>query len=590
MFHALRYSMHSFGLMYTVRRIARRLCDIRDFHSWQVHHWGRWKRGARSGRYLECTQDGSLVFSVVVPVFNPCPDEFRAMLLSVLSQTWKAWELCLGIASLDDKSRAWLETLAARDKRITCIFLSGNQGIAANTNATIHSCTGHYVAFLDQDDLLLPTALEQVAGCVQEKSHPEVLYSDEAQISREGLIILNPHFKPDFSPELLLSHNYICHLLVVRRDFGQNIGWLRLGYDGAQDHDLVLRLAEAGGRFEHIPDILYLWRRGLSSTARSTAGKPWVTSAMCRAVQEALDRRAVPATASLHATTGNTCSIRFHPGRRGVSIIIPDKDQPEALAACVDSLFRYHDHLDLDIVIVDTGSESGKTLQLYSRLTEHRAVRIVRTAGPFNFSSACNAGAASAEYPALLFLNNDTEARHNGWLSTMLGILDIKGVGAVGAKLLYPDERIQHAGVVIGKERGGGMHLLHRYHANERSFNATLHSLRNVTAVTGACILTPKSLFFETGGFDPQFPLAYNDVDYCLRLRKAGYRIVWSPESCLLHHESLSRGSDHQGTRRQRLEHDTALLKERWQVELLAGDPYYNPNYRDTRSDYTIQP
>jgi len=575
------------GFLYNAIRLIRRL---REHVFFLAYYW----RERVSRQHLLLQRKTSLAlheplcFSLIVPVYRPRPSEFSAMLASVFAQSYPYWELVLAVADLTTRQHDRLIALAAAEPRCRIVWLSQNSGIAANSNAAIAEATGDYIGFLDQDDKLTPDALFYMARELLAKDLPEVVYSDEAQLSSNGWFLSAPHLKPDFAPELLYSQNYICHFLAVKKTAGHRLGWLRPAFDGAQDHDLLLRLSRAGCRFVHVPRILYFWRKSRHSAARHIAAKPWALEAGREAIADNLIQCSLNGTVEIDPSTGYSYITQLQPREWYVSVVIPDKNQPALLSACLTSLETYRGSIVYDLIIVDTGSDNPGSIALYQELADSGRARIFKLPGPFNFSQACNFGASKARYDYCLFLNNDVEALHPGWLEAMLGWLAIPEIGVVGAKLLYPDGKVQHAGIVSGTERGGGMHVLAGRWGGEKSFHAFLHTTRNVTAVTGACLLTRTALFRSLGGFDPIFALAYNDVDYCFRVRKAGFRIVCHCASRLLHHESRSRGPDTGTSKQMRLLSEMDLFQKRWQAELLAGDPWYHFAWRRDRANFSF--
>jgi GT2 family glycosyltransferase len=511
----------------------------------------------------------SPLVSVLMPVFRPPRWALERAVGSVLAQRAADWQLCIcDDGSHDGELTSYLRNLERLDRRIRVTALDENGGISAATNAALGLASGEFVAFLDQDDELAPTAIGAVAAAVATASDVDVLYSDEDKIDVKGERFA-PFFKPEWSPDLLLSYAYICHLTVVRRSIVSEVGGLRSQFDGSQDYDLSLRATELARRIVHIPQVLYHWRAIASSTASGAAAKPWAFEAGRLVVADALARRGEAALVTEHPRFAGRYHVRRQiNGKPRVSAIIPFRDEPELLATCATSLRADPGYDNFELVLVDNGSELPETEALLDRLGTQPNVVIVRAPGPFNWAAINNAAARVASGELLLFANNDIEARVGGWLDAMVGHAQRLAVGAVGARLVYPDGAIQHAGVAIGLGGIAG-HVLRGLPSDRPGYASMAIVTRDCSVVTGACVMVRREVFDEVGGFDEQLPVAFNDVDFCLKLREKGYLIVYTPLAELVHHESRSRGHTDDDFEKNR-------VLARWGEALAAGDPYLN--------------
>jgi GT2 family glycosyltransferase len=526
------------------------------------------------------------LISVVVPVYRPPIEYLRAALESVRRQTYARWELCLADASDCAEISRLLRELAARDPRVRLRELPENLGIAGNTNAALALARGDFVAFLDHDDELAPFALFEVASALAASPDADLVYSDEDKLDARGRRT-QPHFKPDWSPEHLLSRNYVCHLAVVRRTLLEDLGGLRLGFDGAQDHDLILRVSERTKRIVHVPEVLYHWRMHAGSAAQTADAKPDASEAGRRAVEEHLRRVGTPAEVT-HREVPGLYRVRYRLGERPlVSAIIPNRDQAARLRRCLDAL-RDNDDANLEVLVVENGSTRDETFELYREVAGRTGHRLLAWKEPFNYSAVNNHAARHARGELLLFLNNDVEGVHRSWLAPMVELAVQPGVGAVGAKLLYPDRTIQHGGVIIGMQGAAG-HSHLRFPADAPGYMRRLRFPHNCSAVTGACLLVPRRVFEQVGGFDEAFELAFGDIDLCLVIRRAGYRIVWTPDAELVHHESSTRGYEDTPEKRLRFGREVELFARKWRDTLAAGDPYYSPHFSLDRCDWVLR-
>lgn len=541
-------------------------------HPWQMQDpYQRWietnrltpKLLARMAEDAEKLKDKGAKISVIVPIYNPPAQFLQEMIESVTSQIYPNWELCLADdASTQPHVREILEQASASDSRIKVSFRSQNGHIVEATNSALDLATGEYVALLDHDDIISVDALLQVAEYINKYPDVDWIYTDEDKIDLTGRHY-DPQMKADWSPEMMLTHNYTQHFTVIRKSLVEQVGRMRKGFEGAQDLDLFLRVSEqtTAEKIKHIPKVCYHWRCHAESTASEGTQKRYVFDSAYRAIADAIERRNLKAKPflppiaqkyglCLHQIKWDDSLLAENP----VTIVIPTRDRVELLKKCVTSLEKTVDSRYVKLIIVDDGSQEAKTLAYFQQLEQNhifqcRVVKSGRTSGSFNYARLMNLGAKYVETPYMLHLNNDIEAIAPGWLEDMVGWMSIDGVAVVGAKLLYPDRTIQHAGVIIGPYDGLADHLFHQLPHEEVGYTCLPHAARNVSAVTGACLLTSTALYQELSGFNEEkFAVQYNDVDYCLRVMESGKRVVFTPQSTLIHLTSASRGKEYDYT------------------------------------------
>jgi GT2 family glycosyltransferase len=518
------------------------------------------------------------LISVVMPVFNTPERYLREALGSVVGQFYPNWELCVA----DDSSSAprvavVLAEYARKDPRIRIVSRSKNGGISEATNSAIEIATGEFIALLDHDDVLPPHALYMVAREIVRNPALDLIYSDEDKISQWGRRY-DPHFKSDWNPDLFLAQNMISHLGVYRTALVREAGGLRPQFDGSQDYDLALRIVERvePRHIRHIPHILYHWRAAAGSAARSAGEKPHTLEAARRAVGDHLRRRGIAADAVISPGTP-FLRVRYDLDREPrVSIIIPTKDRQDLLSRCVNGILERTQYQNLELLIVDNRSEEAATRSYLEAIATDPRVRVLHYDEPFNFSLINNWAAERATGEVLLFLNNDTEVIGSDWLRHLVANACRSEVGAVGAKLVYPSGRVQHAGVILGMGAvAGHFHLGCQRHDPGYFSRALLQ--QNLSAVTAACLAMRRTVFEEVGGFNGDLRVAFNDVDLCLRLRQRGHLIVWTPLAELYHHESASRGSDLVSARHHEFIQEIEYMQSKWSWAL-QRDPYFNPN------------
>jgi len=526
--------------------------------------------------------------SIVVPVWNT-PKRFLVdMIESVLSQTYSNWELCIADGASKEKHvKEILDSYAKKDNRIKLKYLTGNKGIAGNLNEALSLATGEYVALLDHDDTLAPFALFEIVKAINENTTTDFIYSDEDKISEDGTKRLDPHFKPDWSPDTLRSCNYITHLSVVKKELLNEVGWFREGYDGSQDYDLILRCIEKASKITHIPKILYHWRMTQNSTAQNPNSKLYAYDAAKKALKDHLDRIGLKGKVSDGLFLGAYKIDYDIDYDYKISIIIPNKDHKEDLERCINSILTKSIYKNYEIIIVENHSKEKETFKYYEYLQNKcENIVLLKWKNTFNYSAVNNFAAKYAKGDILLFLNNDTEVINENWLEEMIQYAQRKDVGVVGAKLYYPDDTIQHGGVILGI--GGMAGHAHRFFSKTSfGYFGKLVLVQNLSAVTGACLMMRKDVFSEVEGFDERYPLAVSDVDICLKARERGYLVVFTPYAELYHYESKSRGFDDTPEKQERLKKEIELFKMKFGYILENGDPYYNPNLTLEKEDFS---
>ncbi len=567
--------------------------QARELEAQQVHHRAAGSASARMddarAQTIITTMRHPPQISIVMPVYNVEARWLHAAVTSMRQQFYPYWELCIADdASIRTETRAAIDVLAKdADKRIKVVRLQQNLGIAGASNAALKMATGDYVGLLDHDDEVTRDALLEMARRIV-ADKPDLLYSDEDKLDENGRHV-EPHFKPDYNEAYFYSNNYICHFTVIRHSLLRRIGGFRTGFDGAQDYDLLLRAAEHARAVAHIPLVLYHWRRIPGSTAADSASKPHTSEAGRRALTESLARRRIEARVE-HGPFPNTFhvrrTIRDEPL---VSILVPFRDKPELLEACALSILTHTRYRNFELLGIDNNSAESATHTLMHDLQHRDArVRFVAYDGVFNYSAINNFAARQARGEHLLFLNNDTEIIAPEWLEAMLEHSQRPEVGVVGAKLLYPDHRIQHAGVIIGM--GGVAGHAHLFLPGDHpGYFARAQLIQDLSAVTFACAMTRLDVFHRVGGLNERdLTIAFNDVDYCLRVREAGYRTVYTPLAALLHHESKSRGFEDNPEKKARFDSEVAYMQRRHAAILQSGDPCFNPNLRLDCNDFSV--
>ena len=556
--------------------------DLAGYPAW----WQKYGRCCdaeleRQRRDQSVVAQGPLI-SIILPTYESDLELLGAAVDSVFAQTYSRWQLCIcDDGSTCSELRQYLEQLAASDARVDVSYRVQNGHISKASNDALALARGDYVGFIDHDDSLTPDALFSVAAELVLNNEILVVYSDEDLISAEGEPI-NGHFKPDWNEDLAHAINYICHFLVIDRTLVERVGGFRPGFEGAQDFDLLLRVTEnLDGTFIcHIPRVLYHWRAAEGSTASTLANKPYAARAGLNALADFVNRQGLAAVAEAsEIETAYRVKFQLPEPAPTVSIIVPTRDQLRVLKNCVLSVLEKTDYNNYELMIVDNGSEQDDTLAYLRDVCADPRVRVLEYSQPFNFSAINNFAVANTTSDIVVLLNNDTEPLNGEWLTELVCQVSREDIGAVGAKLLYANDRIQHAGVILGL--GGDQIAGHAFkgkHRNEVGSLARTRLVQEYCAVTGACLAVMRDKYIEVGGLNEEnLAVAYNDVDFCLRLRERGYRNLWTPYAQLYHYESYSRGPDSTATTIDRYTAEAAYMRSRWS-DLLNSDPFYNPN------------
>ncbi len=535
-----------------------------------------------------------ITFSILVPLYNT-PEKFlRDMIESVQAQTYEKWQLCLADGSDSDHEQVGriCAEYYQKDARIKYERLKKNLGISGNTNACLAMADGNYIALFDHDDILHPSVLFYYMEAICEKD-ADFIYCDECTFhgnSIDDMIAL--HFKPDYSPDNLCANNYICHFSVFSRELLDSTQLFRSRFDGSQDHDMILRLTARAKHIVHIPRLLYYWRSHKGSVAGNIQAKSYAIDAAKGAVGDYLRNKGYQYF-EIESTRAFETIFRIkYPIQKEshITIIIPNKDHESDLRRCITSILEKTTYSEYDILVIENNSTEPKIFAYYEELKAHPQITVLTYKGEFNYSRINNYGANAASGEYLLFLNNDTEVITVNWLEELLMYAQRTDVGAVGAKLYYPDYTIQHAGIVLGlgAHRTAG-HSHYRVNKENLGYMGRLCYAQDVSAVTGACLMVKKTLFEQVQGLDEELAVALNDVDFCLKLRAMGYWNIFTPFAELFHYESNSRGMDLTGQNAERYNKECALFKEKWGQVIDAGDPFYNVNFSLDRSDYSLK-
>lgn len=531
------------------------------------------------------------LFSIVMPVYNPPIQFFKAAIDSILHQSYENWELILSDdCSTNPEVKKVIKSYQKRDPRIKAVFRTENGHISKASNSGLEIAEGDFIVLMDQDDLIREDALFKVAEVIENKPNTDLVYTDEDKVDEDGHHSI-PHFKPDWSPENLLSRNYLGHLTVFRASIMKAIGGWRVGFEGSQDYDLVLRFTEQTNNIEHLPEVLYHWRVHQESAAATEDAKPYAYIAAQKALTEALQRRKTPGTVDfLDGFRGYSIRLNITDPTEKVSIIIPTKDKADVLKVCLDSIFEKTTYRHFEVLVVDNNSEEKATFELFDDFTKKHPnqFKVARTEKPFNFSFLMNFGRNQVNGSYLVLLNNDTEVIAEDWLEGFIEQSQRKEIGVVGCKLLYPNNTIQHAGVILGLGGAAG-HVFVGDHREGPGYFNYINLLNNYSALTAACIMVRTEIFDEISGFDENYQVEYNDVDFCLRVLEAGYRNVYVPHVELYHHESISRGHPHLTKESyERHKRELSQLRNQW-GKYVKNDPYYNPNLSLGAHDFRMK-
>lgn len=549
-----------------------------------------WQKDVEPMKWLPLTASGPLL-SIIVPVYNTPAELLRTCIESVLNQTYPCWELLLiDDCSSDAETQSALAGFTDVDSRVKVITRAENGHISAATNTGIELAGGEFIGFLDHDDTLAPQALNEVASLLTSDPELKMVYSDEDKITATGGRF-DPYFKPDFNRELLLAHNYICHFCVINTALVKEVGGLRVGYEGSQDYDLLLRCMPklADREVGHIAKVLYHWRAVDGSTALAAGEKSYSWLAGLKAVNDYVSDNGLSAKVENGPVSNSFHIKRVSDDLPLVSIIIPTRDRADLVRTCVESIVAKTTYARYEIIVVDNQSSDPQALAYFERLQRDGVIKLVRYDNEFNYSAINNyAVKHHASGECLMLMNNDIEVLSPEWLTEMVAYYSLPDMGCVGAKLFYPDGRIQHAGVTLGI--GGVAGHTHKYfEKGSYGYFSQLVLPREVSAVTAACLLVKRSVYEAVGGLEEEhLKIAFNDVDFCLKVKKAGYRNFWTPYAQLIHHESVSRGHEDTPEKKERFRSEVLYMRDKWSA-VLDADPFYNPNLTLEHEDFSLR-
>ncbi len=530
------------------------------------------------------------LISIVMPTYETPINLLRAAIDSVINQVYENWELCIADDySKNSQIKEVLNEYQKKDHRIKFLIRDENGHICEASNSALEMASGEFVAFLDHDDELHPLALFYIAKSAIQFPGVSLFYSDEDKISVDGYRS-DPYFKCDFNYDLFLSQNMICHLSVYKLSLIRDLGSFRFGFEGAQDYDLALRVLDAVGieGIKHIPRVLYHWRIIPQSTSSSHEAKPYAVNAGEKAIKDHLRRNSICASVGRPrgATGYHQVSYEIDTPQPSVEIIIPTRDSVHLVRQCIDSILENTTYSNYRITLVDNGSVEDKSHNYFATLQSNYGISVIRDDSPFNYSRINNNVGLNSGADLICLLNNDIEVITPEWLTEMVSVALQPKVGAVGAKLLYPNETLQHAGVILGV--GGVAGHSHKFFPSSEPGYFSRAILRNTfSAVTAACLVIRASIFKEVGGLDEDLQVAFNDIDFCLRVRELGYRNVWTPFAELYHHESATRGHEDTPEKKARFDKEVSYMKNRW-GDRLVNDPYYSPNLTLESENFAI--
>ena len=578
-----------FGVKQTLKRAGEKLLkkDSITYKAWLL-------KNQPSERILENQKKHHFVYepkiSIIVPLYKTPEKYLDEMIESVKSQTYGNWELCLSDGS--GKNSPIKEKLCQyekKDARIKVVYNEKQLHISDNTNEALKICTGDFIAFGDHDDLFAPNALYECVKEINRDRSVDMIYTDEDKITMDGKEHFQPHFKSDFNIDMLRIMNYICHLLVVKRSLYEKVGFLKHEFDGAQDYDFVLRCVENTEHISHIPMILYHWRAHKESTAENPESKRYAFEAGKRAVEAHYQRVGIQAEVEMGELLG-IYRTKYHLDTEPlVSIIIPTKDHIEDLDKCIQSIEKRATYKNIEYIIIENNSEKEETFEYYEKLKkENPRVKLVVWEKEFNYSRINNFGVQYARGEYLLFLNNDTEIINENVIEEMLGYCMRDDVGIVGARLYYEDDTVQHAGVVVGLGGVAG-HAFVGAAKDDPGYFRRIFVAQDYSAVTAACLMSKRKVFDKVKGFEETLAVAFNDIDFCMKVRKAGYLIVYNPYVELHHYESKSRGLEDTEEKIERFQGEIEIFQERWKEFLEEGDPYYSPNLTLDKNDFSLR-
>ena len=609
-FKKTKYYLKRYGILNTIKKMLKRILRIRENKKSNQEQYEIWRN---KNKYdLEKQKNTEFSYSpkisIVVPMYKTNMKFFEELINSLKNQTYSKWELCLADGS-PEKNKEF-EKIIENNNKIKYKFLGKNEGISENTNEAIKMATGEYIGFLDHDDTLSENALYEIVNCLNKDKSVDFIYTDEDKLD-QNYMYFDPYFKPDFSPETLECNNYITHFVVVKKDLIDKIGMLDSKYNGAQDFDFVLRATEKSKKIVHIPKVLYHWRVHRESTAFLPDTKPYAFEAGKRAVEAHLNRIGKKANVEESQDVPGAYKINYEiVGNPNITIIIPNKDNIKLLKRCINSILKLTTYKNYEIFIIENNSIKNTTFKYYKKIAKNTKIKILNynkntimdlngerkleldnnenSKLEFNYSSLINFGVKNSKSDFILQLNNDTLLLTPNWLEIFIGYAQNKEIGAVGARLYYPDKTIQHAGIILGINGIAGNALVNLPYGKHAYFGIEAIT-RNVSAVTGACLFCRRNLYEEVGFMDnKKFKVAFNDVDFCLKLLERGYRNIYNPYIELIHYESKTRGYEDSPEKIKRFEKETENFRKRWS-KLLQNDPYYNPNLSRKTVNYDIK-
>lgn len=586
-FLKIKYNLKRYGVFFTIKKIGKRVFRVKENRKSNIEIYRQWiKENENQNEEIE-TFSFEPKISIVVPMYQTNEVFFRELIDCMKKQTYTKWELCLADGS--NKESKNLKEYFKDDKRVKYKFIGRNCGISGNTNEALIMATGKYIGFLDHDDLLAPNALYEVVKELNKNKKTELIYTDEDKIDQNGERF-EPHFKPDFSPETLECNNYITHFVVIKNELQKRIGMLDSRFNGAQDFDFVLRAMENTKEIRHIPKVLYHWRVHRDSTANVADTKPYAYESGLRAIEAHLMRTGRKGIVEYGQDVPGIYKIKYEViGNPKVSILIPNRDNCKYLKDCINSILNITNYLNYEIVIIENNSTKKETFAYYDSLSQNPKIKILKYENEdkeFNYSKLINFGVKNVDGEFVLQLNNDTKVIEKEWLELLIGYAQNKEIGAVGGRLYYVDKSIQHAGIIVGLSEIAGNMLVNLPYGKHGYFGQE-SATRNVSSITGACLMARRELYEEVGYMDENdFKVAFNDVDFCLKLIKKGYRIVYNPYVELFHYESKTRGYELSEEQKNRFNEECEKFKTKWGD---YKDPYYNENFSLKSCNYDLK-
>ncbi len=592
-YNQVKYYGKKYGILKMIRKIIVELFYILTKRKKVSQRYQLWiEENEPSQEELEEQRKAKFAIqpkiSIVVPMYQTPIKFFEELVDCLIGQTYSNWELCLADGSPTKNKK--LEPILKKDARVKYQFLNANKGISGNTNEALKLATGDFIALLDHDDLLPQFCFYEIVKCINEHPEVEFIYTDEDKIEGKIENRKDPYFKPDFSRDTLRANNYITHLSVFKKELMDKIGGFHEECNGAQDFDIILRATEETNQIVHIPKILYHWRVHKNSTAMQANAKPYAYEAGLKAVQAHLERQGLQAKVTQGRDIPGIYEVEYEvKGNPKVSILIPNKDSVQLLKACLESVLKLTTYENYEILIIENNSEEKETFEYYETIQKNKKVKVINYPEKgFNYSKIINFGVKNCDSDFVMQLNSDTELMTPNWLEKFIGFAQREEIGAVGARLYYEDKSIQHAGIVIGI-CGLAANMLTELPEGMHAYFGKDCLTQNMSAVTGACLFSRRSIYEEVGYMDEEnFKVAFNDVDFCLKIREKGYQIIYNPYIELMHYESKTRGYEDTPEKKARFERESSNFKKKWKTVIEKGDPYYNVNLSLTTAQYDI--